>query len=93
MAIFTTFGKKKDDKSTLLPGGVSVKFWNDLLGLAKGKGTPHQHTTAYINTRYLGTASFSLWIFGVEKWSFEVEWSQILCSLVGFTKTNTELFL
>ena len=22
-----------------------------------------------------------------------MEWSQILCSLVGFTKTNTELFL
>ena len=28
----------------------------------------------------------------MEEWSFEVEWSQILCSLVGFTKTNTELF-
>ena len=27
------------------------------------------------------------------EWSFEVGWSQILCSLVGFTKTNTELFL
>ena len=27
------------------------------------------------------------------EWSFEVEWSQILCSLVGFTKTKTELFL
>ena len=26
----------------------------------------------------------------MEEWSFEVEWSQILCSLVGFTKTNTE---
>ena len=25
--------------------------------------------------------------------SIEVEWSHILCSLVGFTKTNTELFL
>ena len=37
MAIFTTFGKQKGDKSTLFPGGVSVKFWNDLLGLAKGK--------------------------------------------------------
>ena len=91
MAIFTTFGKQKDDKSTLFPGGVSVKFWIDLLGLAKGKGTLHQHTTAY-NTLCLGTA-YILWIFGVEEWSFEVEWSQILCSLVGFTKTNTELFL
>ena len=30
----------------------------------------------------------------MEEWSFEVEWSQILCSLVaGFTRTNTELFL
>ena len=29
----------------------------------------------------------------MEEWSFEVEWSQMLCSLVGFTKTNTELFL
>ena len=29
----------------------------------------------------------------MEEWSFEVEWSQILCSLVGFTKANTELFL
>ena len=29
----------------------------------------------------------------MEEWGFEVEWSQILCSLVGFTKTNTELFL
>ena len=37
MAIFTTFGRQKDDKSTLFLGGVSVKFWNDLLDLAKGK--------------------------------------------------------
>ena len=30
----------------------------------------------------------------MEKWSFEVEWSQILCKIVvGFNKTNTELFL
>ena len=29
----------------------------------------------------------------MEEWIFEVEWSQILCSLVGFTITNTELFL
>ena len=29
----------------------------------------------------------------MEEWSFEVEWSQILCSLVGFNKTDTELFL
>ena len=39
MTIFTTFGKQKDDKSTLFPGGVSVKFLNDLLGLAEGKNT------------------------------------------------------
>ena len=37
VAIFTTIIKQKDDKSTLFSGGVSVKFWNDLLGLAKGK--------------------------------------------------------
>ena len=37
LAIFTTFGKQKDDKNTPFPGGVSVKYWNDLLGLAKGK--------------------------------------------------------
>ena len=37
MAIFTTFGKQKDDKSTLFTGGVSVKFWKYLLGLAYGK--------------------------------------------------------
>ena len=55
VAIFMTFGKQKDDKSTLFLEGVSVKFSNDLLGLVKGKKTPHQHTTAY-NTRYLGTA-------------------------------------
>ena len=29
----------------------------------------------------------------MEEWSFEVEWSQILCSLVGLTKTHTEVFL
>ena len=48
---------QKDDESTLFPGGVLNKFWNDLLGLhvAKGKLTLHQHTTAY-NTRCLGTA-------------------------------------
>ena len=65
---------QKDDENTLFPGGVSV-FWNYLLGLARGKGTVHQHTTAY-NTRCLGTAYFILWINGVEEWSFEVEWSQ-----------------
>ena len=26
----------------------------------------------------------------MDELSLEVEWSQILCSLVGFTKTNTE---
>ena len=45
-----------DDENTLFPGGVSVKFWNDLLGLAKEKkGTLHQSTTAY-DTQCLGTA-------------------------------------
>ena len=29
----------------------------------------------------------------MDEWSFEVEWSQTLCSVVGFTKTNTELIL
>ena len=49
MAIFTTFGKQKDDKSTLFPGDVSVKFWNDLLGLAKGKrnSTPTHNCIYY----------------------------------------------
>ena len=35
VAIFTTFGKQEDDKSTLFPRCVSVKFWNDLLGLGE----------------------------------------------------------
>ena len=29
----------------------------------------------------------------MEEGSFEVEWSHILCSLVAFTKKNSELFL
>ena len=37
VAIYTTFEKQNDDKNTLFPEGVSVKFWNDLLGLTKGK--------------------------------------------------------
>ena len=53
----------------------------------RGNGTLHQHTTAY-NTRSLGALLFILWINGVEEWTFEVESSQILCSLVGFTKTK-----
>ena len=28
----------------------------------------------------------------MEEWSFEVGWSQILCSLVGFTKTNVATY-
>ena len=55
VAIFTAFVKQKDDKSTLFPGGVSVKFLNDLLGLAKGKRNSTPTKTAY-NTRYLGIA-------------------------------------
>ena len=31
--------------------------------------------------------------FGVEEWSFVVEWSQILCSLIKFIKTNFTLLL
>ena len=68
MAIFTTFGKQKDDKSTLFLGGVSVKFWNDLLDLAKGKGTPHQHTTAY-NKQFRNCVI----LYFVDFWSGEVE--------------------
>ena len=41
----------------------------------------------------ISLAQYILWIFGVGEWSFEVELSRILRSLVGFTKTNTELFL
>ena len=47
MAIFTTFGKQKDDKSTLFLEGVSVKFSNDLLGLVKGKKL-HTNTQLHI---------------------------------------------
>ena len=56
MAIFTTFGKQKDDMSTIFPGGVSVNFWNDLLGLTKGVKELHTNTQLYKITRYLGTA-------------------------------------
>ena len=49
---------------------------------------------AYAKKRFShDAAQFILWIFGVEEWNFEVERRQILCSLAGFTKTNTELFL
>ena len=37
VAFLRLLENQKDDESTLFPGDVSVKFWNDLLGLAKGK--------------------------------------------------------
>ena len=73
MAIFTTFGKQKDDKSTLFPGGVSVKFWNDLLGLAKGKrnSTPTHNCISYTVFRncVIHFVGFLEWRSGVLKWS------------------------
>ena len=89
MAIFTTFGKQKDDKNTLFPGGVSVKSWNDLLGLLRIK---EFHTNTQLHIKH-GVKELRNLICGFLEWSFEVEWSQMLCSLVGFTETNTELFL
>ena len=68
MAIFTTPVKQKDDKSVLFPGGVSVKLWNDLLGLAKGKkiSTPTHNCIQYTVFRNCVIYFVDFWSGGVE---------------------------